>query len=179
LKTATGTVLVAILFTGNAPSLPQRDAKGHLQPFDCGTLIPRRAHECDPSNFSKVLKHSKTVAVIVDANLYFDHPEADRKHAETIIRGWKRFRIITDPENTDLVFEVVQLSIPKDMGPLLPQERLPGAQIQVWPHGANPQTDDAVWMEMYSGKWTKSDAIAGALRLLWSDIQDCEKLPSK
>jgi hypothetical protein len=136
------------------------------------------AHQCDPGNFSLIVKHSKTVAVVVDANLYFDHPEDDRKHTETIIRSWKRFRITDDPENANLVFEVLQFSIPKDKESLV-QERLPGAQIQVWPHGGNPQTDDVVWMETYFGKWTKSDAIAGALRLPWSDIQECEKLPSK
>jgi hypothetical protein len=161
-----------------------RDSKGHLQPFDCGLTYPkdpgkpRQPHTCDPLSFSQVLKRTKTVAITVHPNLYWDNPLAVRKHVETTVRTWNRFRVVDDPENADLVFEVVLMfSVPVEgsLGNASEDVRRQGVAVNVWPHGAIPQTDNAVWLETYIAKWPEGDAVAGVLRLVLNDIKDCEK----
>jgi hypothetical protein len=181
-KIAMRTVFAVLLLVRLTPSVPQRDSTGHLEPFNCGLLFsreqrkPHETHLCDPKDFSRVLRHSRTVAITVHPGVDEDRVDGIRKHAESLVRGWNRFRLTEDPDTADLVFEVFAFSV----GQLdAPERRYPFARVFVWPRGANPRTEDVVWMEKYSGNWIKSDAIAGVLRLLRNDIKDCDKLPNK
>jgi hypothetical protein len=155
------------------PQLPDepRDAKGHLQAFDCGPLVPRRPHKCDPRDFAKALRASKSFAVTAYPSLWGEDREILRKRVESLIRKWGRFRLLEDPDSADLVFELVQTSVTK----LGTSEFVPFTSILVWLHGANPETDDVIWTEHYLGKWPRSDTIAHVVELLHKDIEDCER----
>jgi len=158
-----------------------RDAKGRLQAFDCGLVFRRenepgrKPHKCDPVDFAKVLRGAKTVALVAAPSLRLD-VEAPRKHAETLIRSWGHFRVVDDPESADLVFQLFLFHRPPSTTEF-PQ--LSGVQIQVWPRGGNPQSDDPVWMETYFAKWPEGDAVAAVVKLLRKDIEDCERLSSR
>jgi hypothetical protein len=100
-----------------------------------------------------------------------DDVGALRSHAEAILRSWGRFRVASDPDSADLVFQLLPFSSPTGSA----DERLQHAQIQVWPRDSNHRTVDPVWVETYFAKWPQSDAVSGVIKLLRKDIEDCEK----
>lgn len=157
-----------------------RDSKGRLQAFDCGQPFLNKPHACDPRSFWKSVQTAKTVAVIVASSPLGEDVETPRRRAETLIREWNRFQIVADPERADLVFQLVEFSLPfrrgEDGRPELRAKPLPATEILIWPHGANPDTDDVLWVEYDLGKWENSDTVAGVVRLLHKDIEDTERM---
>lgn len=150
-----------------------RDAEGRLQPFDCGRAVHHGPQECNPVEFSNVLKQAKTVAVVVIPSPSMKEPEPIlRMRVEALVRKWRRFRLVHQPDNANLVFQLLSLSVPTgSLG-----EKLPEAQVLVWPFGRNPQKDAFVWAETYVARWPKSDAVAAVVKLLRRDIEDCKRL---
>jgi len=133
---------------------------------------------CDPRSFSNSLKAAKTAAVIVAPSPLGEDLEPPRRRAEALIRAWNRFRIVADPERADLVFQLVQFSLPfrrgEDGKPELRPKPLTASEILVWPRAANPETDDVVWLEYDLGKWESSDTVGAVVGLLRKDIEDSE-----
>ncbi len=173
--------LLTVLASAQTPALAPfpRDSKGRLQAFDCGQPFIHKPHVCDPLSFSKVLVAAKTAAVVVAPSPWGEDLEPSRRRAEGLIRKWNRFQIVADPDSADLVFQMVQFYLAfrrgEDGKPELRPKPLPASEILVWPHGANPDTDDVVWLEYDLGKWENSDTIAGVLELLHKDVEQAQR----
>ena len=141
-------------------------------------------HKCDPLTFGRYLKTARTAAVTIGNVPPGREGEPLRKYAEDLLRKWGRFRLVTDPDSADLVFQLRQFALRFRYNPLtktqeLRREPLPISEILVWPRGADPERDDVLWLDLYSGEWPRSDTVAGVMRLLRRDVEDAEKLVSK
>ena len=82
------------------------------------------------------------------------------KRVESLFRSWGRFSIVTDPEQADLVLEVRRYS----WFSFDTDEEQPVSFVLAWSKGANPQTDEIIWLEKYEGRWKTSDTIGGVFR---------------
>lgn len=82
-----------------------------------------------------------------------------RKRIEKSFRKWNRFSVTSDPEKADLIIEVRYYS-ETDYNA---RKDKPISYLLVWPKGANPDTSQLIWLEVYRGKWARSDTVAGVL----------------
>lgn len=82
-----------------------------------------------------------------------------RKRIEKSFRKWNHFSVTSDPEKADLIIEVRYYS-ETDYNA---RKDKPISYLLVWPKGANPDTNQLIWLEVYRGKWARSDTVAGVL----------------
>jgi hypothetical protein len=101
-----------------------------------------------------------------------------------MIRAWKRFDITADSEKADFVVQVNMYAKPYVWNNHTQKEELrdkplPGCELWLWPHGADPENDALLWEEMYWPKWFQPERVvlSTCVERLWKDIQDAVGAP--
>ena len=95
-----------------------------------------------------------------------------RKRVEKWFGEWGRFSVVTDPELATLVVELRYYQRTGFGG----TTAKPVSYILVWPNGADPETDELLWLEEYRGKWARSDSVAGLLRLFRHSVELADRV---
>src|SRR5208283_158207 len=84
-----------------------------------------------------------------------------RATAVTVLKGFRRFQIVADPSEADLVLNIRKYQ-PYSFDGV--KNEAGKSVLLVWSAKANPRTDDVLWYEEFDAKWPQTDTVAQVTR---------------